>query len=138
MEAWRGVLWLVLNLEYNKHMIFEMLRWWYGTGWLQATHRIGEWTRGVERTFSIRLLAQTLFAPWRRIISVSGRSFDDKMRAALDNLVSRAVGFFIRFGVLIVASISTCVAFFAAIFMVGIWPFLPFVIIYCLVRSITG
>jgi hypothetical protein len=60
------------------------------------------------------------------------------MRAALDNLVSRAVGFCIRFGVLIVASISTCVAFFAAIFMVGVWPFLPFIIIYCLVRSIIG
>jgi hypothetical protein len=129
---------LFMALGYNVHMIFEMLRWWYVTGWLQATHRIGEWTKSVERTFSIKLLARTLFAPWRRIISVSGRSFDDKMRAALDNFVSRCVGFFVRSGVLIVAAIATFVTFTASVLMVGIWPLLPFIFVYCLVRSITG
>lgn len=115
-----------------------MLRWWYVTGWLQATHRINEWTKGVERTFSIRLLAQTLFSPWRRIISGSGKSFDDKMRAALDNFVSRCVGFFVRMGVLIVAAIATCAAFVASVCMVGIWPLLPFIFVYCVIRSVTG
>jgi hypothetical protein len=119
-------------------MIFEMLRWWYGTGWLQATHRIGTWTKGVERIFSISLIFRTLFAPWRRIVSITGKSLDAKMRDAMDNLVSRCVGFAIRFGVLIVAAIATFFTFIAAVLLVGIWPLLPFITIYCIVRSITG
>ena len=126
------------RLGYNKHMIFEMLRWWYGTGWLQATHRIGTWTKGVERIFSISLIFRTLFAPWRRIVSITGKSFDAKIRDALDNLVSRCVGFTIRFGVLIVAGIATLFTFIAGILVVGLWPLLPFITIYCIVRSITG
>ncbi len=119
-------------------MIFEMLRWWYGTGWLQATHRIHTWVKGIEQAFSISLLAKTLFAPWRRIVSGSGRSLDDKMRAAMDNFVSRCVGFFVRIGVLLVAGISTIVALVASVLMVGIWPLLPVLVVYCTVRSITG
>lgn len=119
-------------------MIFEMLRWWYGTGWLEATHRINSWTKGVARAFSISLLAKTLFAPWRRIVSGGGRSLDEKMRATMDNVVSRCVGFFVRLGVLVVAGISALAVFAVSVLMVGVWPLLPLLAIYCIVRSITG
>jgi hypothetical protein len=125
-------------MGYNTHMILEMLRWWYGTGWLQATHRIGTWTKGVERTFSITLLLQTLFAPWRRIISAPGKSLDDKMRAAMDNFVSRCVGFVIRSGVLLAAGFTMLGVLIGSVVIVGIWPFLPLGAIYFLIRSITG
>ena len=119
-------------------MILEMLRWWYGTGWLQATHRIGTWTKGVERAFSITLLLQTLFSPWRRIISAPGKSLDDKMRAALDNFVSRCVGAIVRTGVLLAACFTLLGVLFGSIIIVGVWPFLPLSAIYFLARSITG
>jgi hypothetical protein len=119
-------------------MIFEMLRWWYGTGWLQATHRIGTWTKGVERIFSISLLLKTLFSPWRRIVSVTGKSLDAKMRDAADNFVSRCVGFVIRSGVLIAACVITFFTFISSVLLVGIWPLLPFIAIYCIIRGITG
>lgn len=119
-------------------MIFEMLRWWYGTGWLQATHRIGTWTRNVERIFSMSILFKTLFLPWRRIVSVSGKSLDAKMRDAMDNLVSRCIGFFIRFGVLIAAGIATFMTFLVSVVIVGIWPLLPLITVYCIIRGITG
>jgi len=119
-------------------MIFEMLRWWYGTGWLQAMHRIGSWTQGIERAFSVLLLAKTLFAPWKRIITAGGRSFDDKMRAMLDNFVSRCIGFVIRFGVLIAAGVATFATFLTAVVLVAIWPLIPLAIIYFLIRGITG
>lgn len=119
-------------------MIFEMLRWWYGTGWLEAVHRIGSWTKGVERTFSLSLLAQTLFSPWRRIISSAGKGLDARMHAAMDNLVSRCVGFVIRFIVLIAAGVSILVALTAGVVMVVLWPLLPVLVIYFAVRGIIG
>lgn len=119
-------------------MIFEMLRWWYGTGWLQAMNRIGTWTKGVERIFSITILLKTLFAPWRRIISGAGKSFDDKIRAALDNFVSRCVGFVVRSFTLVIAAFATLGAFLGGVVMVALWPLLPLMFVYFLVRGIIG
>jgi len=119
-------------------MIFEMLRWWYATGWLQAARRIGGWTSAVEHNFSLSLLANTLFAPWRRIISVKGRSLDDKMHAAMDNLVSRCVGFVIRFFVIIAALVGMLVAFVTSLCMTVIWPFLPLLVLFFIFKGITG
>jgi len=119
-------------------MIFEMLRWWYVTGWMQAARRIGEWTSSVERMFSLSLLLRTLFAPWRRIITPGGRGLDAKVHAALDNLVSRAVGFVIRIFVILAAGISMLTALVLGVFMAIIWPVLPVAILYCIVRGVTG
>lgn len=115
-----------------------MLRWWYGTGWIQAAHRISTWTKGVERVFSVSILLKTWFAPWHRIVTGSGKTIDDKMRAAIDNFISRMVGAGVRTAVLVAALFSMLGTFLAAVFMVGIWPLLPVAVIYFLVRSITG
>src|SRR5687768_8970679 len=117
-------------------MIFQMLRWWYGTGWLQATHRITSLPLGVERHFSVSLLARTLFAPWRRIVSAGGRSLDAKIRDALDNFVSRCVGFVVRFLVLFTAMLGMLAAFVFSVAAVIIWPLVPLLVIYCVVRGI--
>jgi hypothetical protein len=117
-------------------MIFEMLRWWYGSGWMGALKRIGTWTRGVEHAFSVSVLLQTLFAPWRRIISAAGRGLDAKMRAGLDNLVSRAVGFVIRSFVLLAATVSMLVTFLAGLVMALVWPLLPLLVIFFLVKGV--
>lgn len=119
-------------------MILQMLRWWYSTGWLQAIHRITSWPLGVERHFSFSLLAKTLFSPWRRIVSVGGRSLDAKVRDALDNFVSRCVGFAVRFFVLITAMIGMLVALLFGIIAAILWPLMPFLIVYCVIRGIAG
>ena len=119
-------------------MILAMLRWWYGTGWMGALQRIGVWTKGVERNFSLSLLLRTLFSPWRRIVSFSGRSFDARVRASLDNLVSRCVGFVVRFFVIIAALLAMVVALLGAVILVVVWPLLPLAFVYFVVRSITG
>jgi hypothetical protein len=115
-----------------------MLRWWYVTGWVQALQRIGAWASGVEHVFSLSLLVRTLFQPWRRIVTVAGRGLDAKMHAALDNLVSRCIGFFIRIFVILAAGISMLIAFVAALAMAVIWPLLPLAIIWCVFKGITG
>jgi len=119
-------------------MIFQVLRWWYGTGWLQAIHRITSWPLGVERHFSFSLLLRTLFAPWRRIVSGGGRSLDAKVRDALDNFVSRCVGFVVRFFVLVAALLGMLTSFVLGLLAAAIWPLLPLFILYCVIRGILG
>jgi hypothetical protein len=119
-------------------MIVDLLRWWYGTGWMQAVHRVGSWTSHVEQTFSVSTLLRTLFSPWRRIVSGGGRSLDAKMRDALDNFVSRCVGAVVRSIVLLAAGLAGLAALVGGILMVLIWPLLPLAIPYFLLRSITG
>ena len=119
-------------------MILEMLRWWYVTGWLQAVRRIATMTQNTSRTFSMPLLLQTLFAPWRRIVSMPGRSFDAKLRAALDNFVSRCVGFMVRILVLLAAGAATIGSLAAGLALAILWPVLPLAFVYLLVRGITG
>lgn len=119
-------------------MILELVRWWYGSGWMQTVHRISTWTSSVEHTFAIPTLLRTWFAPWRRIVTVSGRGIDAHIRAALDNFVSRCIGGFIRTIVLLIAAVSSFAAFMAGVLMMIIWPVLPIAAVYFLVRSITG
>ena len=110
-------------------MFVELLRWWYGPGWMATVHRVSAWTSGIERAFSLTLLLKTLFSPWRRIISVSGRGIDAKIKAALDNLVSRLVGFVVRSIVLVAAGAATLGAFIGGLLMMVIWPLLPVAIV---------
>jgi hypothetical protein len=120
-------------------MIFvEMLRWWYSTGWTGAARRIGDWTRAVERMFSLSLLLQTIFSPWRRIISVAGKGLDAKVQAALDNLISRVIGSVIRIFVIIAACVSMLGALVFGVVMFVIWPLLPPLTVIFLVKGITG
>lgn len=119
-------------------MFFEMLRWWYGTGWRDALHRIGSWVKHVERAFSLTLLAQTLFSPWRRIITAPGKGIDAKVRAGLDNLVSRCVGFFIRFFVLLGALIAIALTLVSGVVMAALWPLWPLFIVFFAIKGIMG
>ena len=125
-------------MAYNTLMILDMLRWWYGTGWMQTMHRVGTWTSNVEHAFSIGDLFKTLFAPWRRITSSGGRSIDAKMHDAMDNFVSRCVGFSVRSIALIAAAVAGLATIVAGIAMVIIWPLLPIAAVYFLVRGIIG
>lgn len=123
---------------YNKLMIFEMLRWWYTDGWKRIIYRIGGLAKQTLQTFSVPLLAKTLFAPWRRIISSPGRGLDNKIRAWIDNLISRMVGFFVRLLVLVVAVVATLLTIVLASAQAALWPMLPLIVIGLLVWEIFG
>lgn len=119
-------------------MAFEMLRWWYTAGWMQTLRHIAAWPLGVERSFSFIILVQTLFSPWRRIVSVGGKTIDAKFRAAMDNLVSRVIGFAVRSIVLLAALFAMAGAAMAALVVAVLWPLLPVAVAYGLVRGIIG
>ena len=119
-------------------MFFELLKWWYGSGWLGAWNNVGSSVKKVQLTFAIPVLVRNLFAPWKQIITVPGRSLDEKFRASIDNLVSRAVGFFIRLATLIAASAVITLSAVFGLAVAIVWPLLPLLLIYSLIRVITG
>ncbi len=119
-------------------MVFELFRWWYGAGWLQTASSIRDWPSGVRRSFSVPLLLKTLFAPWKRITSISGRGFDAKVRASVDNFVSRMVGFTSRVFVLLAAALLLFLTTVLGVVATIIWPLIPVGIIFCLVKVFIG
>lgn len=118
-------------------MIIELLRWWYGPGWLHSIKRINSRTSGVAHAFSTGTLLKTLFAPWKRI-QYSGKSFDAKIQALADNMVSRTVGFVVRFGVLLAALVMIVASLVVSILIVAVWPIVPLMIIFSFYKGIAG
>lgn len=118
-------------------MIVELMRWWYGPGWLHAFKRINSRTANVASAFSAGTLLKTLFSPWKRI-QYSGKSFDAKMQAMMDNAISRLIGFVVRLGVLLAASIMIVGSLILSITIVIIWPLIPVSIVVCLIKGIMG
>jgi hypothetical protein len=117
-------------------LFLEFFQWWYGDGWRDAAKNGIGLVNKVQLTFSIPVLLSTLFSPWRRIITSPGRSLDDKMRALLDNLVSRAVGFFVRLFSLIAALVLALLAAVAGGIIALAWPFVPLIIIVCFWKAL--
>ena len=107
----------------------ELLRWWYGRGWQLMCVQAGRRLTNLANAFSVGTLLRTLFAPWRRIVSYPGAALDDKLRAMLDNLVSRGVGFAVRILVLIAVAVLTVVIIAVDIIQIIAWPLVPLMII---------
>jgi len=76
------------------------------------------------------VLLRTMFAPWRQIVSLPGRSIGERLRAVLDNLVSRCIGFSIRLMVLIIAVLLTMAVGLVGLVAAITWPFIPIAVIW--------
>ncbi|HEX5395250.1 MAG TPA: hypothetical protein VFW52_02805 [Candidatus Saccharimonadales bacterium] len=118
--------------------LVELFKWWYGFGWLDAWKRVGGSAQKTGRQFSIPVLLKNLFAPWKQIVSLPGRSLDDKFRAMVDNLVSRTIGFFVRMLTLIAAMVVICLSAALSLALAVVWPLLPPAAVYFLVRAVAG
>ena len=106
-------------------LVVAFLQWWYGPGWRDAAKRMMQHIHTTALSFSIPILLATLFLPWKRIISPPGAGLQGKLRAMVDNLVSRAVGFTMRVLVLMAAGLT--VVFYALFggLLVLLWPLIP-------------
>jgi hypothetical protein len=109
----------------RRMLVIGFIQWWYTAGWSDAVRRVWHQARQVYRNFSIPTLLRTLFQPWRRITSSSDGPLTERLRAVLDNLVSRFVGFSVRIMALLAAAILlVLVLLFGGVFIAA-WPFLP-------------
>ncbi len=106
-------------------LLLEFFRWWYGRGWATALKDTRKNLSHISDAFSVSILLRTLFAPWRRIITYPGAGLDAHIRAAMDNAVSRLVGFMVRMCVLISAGFMLVVFVVLGIVELVVWPALP-------------
>jgi hypothetical protein len=110
-------------------LALDFIRWWYGPGWIGVSKAIKRRLATLAAMFSVSVLLQTLFSPWRRIMTYPGNGLVAHLQALGDNIVSRCVGFVVRVMALLAAGGS-----FVAILVFGlvqfiVWPFLPFIAI---------
>jgi hypothetical protein len=117
-------------------LALELLRWWYGPGLLGLIKGIGTRLRRLGLEFSVPLLLQTLFSPWRQIVSYGGRSLSDRLRSVLDNTISRLVGAVVRLLVIAAAGIIMLVTAVGGAALAVAWPFLPLIAIGLMLRGL--
>ncbi len=106
-------------------LIASFFGWWYGPGWRHALNSFGLRIKGISELFSVQQLLRTLFQPWRRIVTVPGSSFEDKLRAWGDNLVSRGIGFVVRSCVLLAAVCTLTAVSLVTVAEIIVWPLVP-------------
>jgi hypothetical protein len=120
-------------------MLFvEFFQWWYGDGWKQAFKGAFNLVNKVQLSFSLPVLLKTLFAPWKMIVTPPGRSMEDKTRAMLDNLVSRTVGFVVRFFSLVAALVLVILAGTVGFSIAIAWPLIPILTVVSVFKGLVG
>ena len=120
-------------------LFISLFKWWYGSGWVQQARALSVRLDGLVDYFSIDLLAKTLFSPFRQ--DGAGRvdgPLSVKMRALLDNLMSRMIGAVIRTVILLIGliSIAVFVVFCAAVLVV--WFVVPVAPIIGVILAVMG
>jgi hypothetical protein len=111
-------------------MLFAaFVHWWYGAGWKFIQRSVHNRMARTLASFSVPTLSRTLFAPWKRIVTAPGAGIDAHFRAAVDNSVSRLVGFSIRLIVLLTAGICLLGVGLAGVVQIALWPLAPFLAI---------
>jgi len=123
----------------NESILWAYAKWHYGTGVRELVSVAGNFLWFVGNFFSFRLLARTLFAPWKRMGETYGEGFDFERIAGsfIVNSLMRAVGFATRAVVLVVglASYLAMLAFCLALFL--IWLLAPIFLMGSLLLSAT-
>ena len=122
---------------YNGYMLaLALFEWWYGPGWFRAWNSLGGRLKRTYYGFSVPQLSRTLFSPWRRIVSLGGGSIGDRLRAMVDNFVSRCVGLIVRLLTLAVAGVIIIWWILVAVAQLILWPLAPIVAVILIVKGI--
>ncbi len=119
--------------------IVGILGWWYGAGWKQRAHMVRERLVGIIDYFSIDLLLNTLFSPFRQISAekVNG-SINVQLHAFFDRLISRIIGATVRVFMIFFGAIAIILwALFGGIWLL-LWAVIPLLPIVGLVLFISG
>ncbi|MCA9325867.1 hypothetical protein KDA23_07485 [Candidatus Saccharibacteria bacterium] len=106
-------------------LVLEFVKWWYGRGWAGALGNVKGRAEALSEMFSVSILLRTLFSPWRRIITYPGAGLDAHLRAFVDNLVSRFIGFLVRVTVLVTAGVVFGFMIIASAIELIAWPLVP-------------
>ena len=127
---------------YNYIMaIFQMLSWWYLSGWSTFIHKIRTSFASIADFFSMSSLVRTLFKPYRQISAETANpssSVSLKFHMFIDRLISRIIGFISRLLLLIVGTITIIIGGIVSLVILILWPFIPLTPIIGLVLTLLG
>ena len=114
------------RVRYNNFMFVGFFTWWYGDGLSARVKAIGGRLSRVSDFFSVGLLVQTLFTPFRQLStgSVSG-PLSVRLQAVFDNLLSRLIGAGVRSVMIVAALISSLATLVYGVLVVIGWLLLP-------------
>lgn len=118
--------------------IVGLVSWWYGAGLRQRMSFAGERLASMYDYFSIDLLLRTMFSPFRQISAGSVKGpIGVQLRAWLDQLISRTIGFFVRILMIIVGSITLFLTACLQVVFVVLWAMVPLAPIIGIVMALT-
>jgi hypothetical protein len=88
--------------------------------------------------FSIKYLINTLIQPWKRDITIPiNPSLQDYFKSFIDNLVSRVVGFVVRFFTILAGFLSIVILSLGFVITIITWYLLPIIFVLSFVKAIT-
>jgi hypothetical protein len=111
------------------------VRWHYGQGTKDLFVILGRFVSFVFSFFSITLLFQTLFSPWKRLRSEYQKGFhpEEFFSSLLINTIMRIVGLLIRTVVIFLGLIATILMMTISLAIALIWIFYPLVLAFLIV-----
>lgn len=118
-------------------LLADLFSWWYGAGWAHVWQYMAKRIADILEAFSVGLLLQTLFSPFRQISAskVTG-PLDTAMRAWLDLQLSRLIGAMVRLVVIITGLVLALAVLVFTIIALVVWPLVPIVPIVALVIAV--
>ena len=121
-------------------LVLDLLSWWYSRGFSELINGLKERLGDAADFFSIRLLMQNFFSPYRQISAqgTSSSAVNDRMQAFLDSLISRVVGTVVRLFVLLVGIIVIFLQITVGVVMIMIWPLIPMTVVGGIILCLGG
>lgn len=120
-------------------MILDMLVWWYGQGAFQQIQNLTNRLSSVAQTFSITLLLETMFAPFRQIDAGSVQGpINVQFHAWADRTFSRFFGFFIRLFTILSGLIGMLLVLIFGSAWLIFWLAVPLLPLFGLALTLSG
>lgn len=122
-------------------MLFvSLMRWWYGSGWLDQVKLVRLRFDRAADFFSIGLSFRTLFAPFKQIDAGGSKkgSLDVILRAMFDQLFSRFFGSIVRSILIVLGCIVLILEAVVGTLRLVLWPVVPVAPVLMLPVAMSG
>lgn len=107
-------------------LLVGLFSWWYTDGCVLQLALIRRSMISIIDRFSIGLLIKTLFAPFRQISAdEQAKGIGGAMGVMMDKLISRTIGFVLRFSTIIAGIIVIAIYAIGGVLRMGLWLMLP-------------
>lgn len=116
-----------------------ILSWWYSDGIIGRIRMIKNRLKISADFFSIGLLIETLFSPFRQISAGRvGGSISNQIRAFFDKLLSRVIGSIVRTFMIIAGLIVMLTQILFGFLVVMFWLIVPLLPVIGLIMAVIG